>query len=293
MRARFFIDAADQQLYPAPCVICPRCLTARPRYDQFMQTILLRCGLLAATAFIGFASAAHARTTAVIELTCPIGGEVFKTRVERTAAVVCRRFDFKRVGAMAEPPILPECPSNGFVMFASHIPDAELKKLTDWIESPAYQQQLRLHSTYYRVAHMMEFLGRGPDLVGWHLLQASWQVERSDPETYTAYCQAAIAAFDRYLAADTPGEVGLGRPTAQLLAAELSRRIGNFDDARRRLEALRSSLPSGGDPMAVAVATLHALVLDEDAAPHAASFNPDPAECEDVVRADAARPRPR
>ena len=197
---------------------------------------------------------AWSRTTTLIELTCPIGGEQFKTRVERSGSVTCRRFDFKRVGAIGEPPLLPECPSNGFVMISEKLTSSEADKLTPWINSSQYQEELRSHVSYYRLAHISRFLGRSSDVVAWHLLQAAWQVERSDARSFAHYAAEAVAEFDEF-AATPPGHAtgGLNASTARFLAAELSRRLGAFDDARQRFESLRREMKSSQATLALAI----------------------------------------
>ena len=225
-----------------------------------------------------------ARTTATVTLKCPIGGERFTARLERSGVVQCRRFDFKRIGPVMEPPSLPECPSNGFVMFTETMSDADIKKLTPWVLSHEYQTEVRPHAPYYRVARTHEYLGRKPDLVGWHLLQASWQVERTDPGAYAQYVRAAIEEFDRYLATN-PGSGGatdgLGAPTAHLLGAELSRRVGDISEAKRRLDALIDSQDDG--PLRLAARALLALVEQGDTEAHAATWNADPLGCEAIL----------
>ena len=253
-----------------------------------MQTIFARARLLAVCVGVCLSSATDARTTAVIELTCPIGGEVFTTRVERAGEATCRRFDFKRVGPVDEPPTMPVCPNNGFVMFSEQIPSEEVDKITPWIESDTYQQEVRHHAPYYRIARMLEFLGKNTDLVGWYYLQASWQVEATDPVAYTAYVKAAIAEFDAYVASPPPGPpTGLGASTAQFLAAELSRRLGDFTAARTRFEKLQASPHPPTDPIVLAIRTQLHLVAQRDNRAHAATWNADPARCEALIQRQA------
>ena len=227
------------------------------------------------------------RTTALVEMVCPVGGERFKTRLERSGRAICRRFDFKRVGALEEPPIMPECPGNGFVIFSPNISESEINRLTPWVNSSEYQLTLRDQSSYFRAAHIYQFLGRPSDIVGWHLLQATWQVETTDRDAYHRYAQAAVEAFDAYISDPdslTRRRRGLGRPTAQFLAAELSRRMGAFEEARRRFEALYADEHLRNDPILAAVEVQLALVSNRDTEAHAASWNADPGACEQLVQ---------
>ena len=257
-----------------------------------MNLIAKKAAIIALLTSITWPTDGWARTTTVVELQCPIGGERFTARVERSSGVQCRRFDFKRIGPVSEPPPLPECPGNGFVMFNETMSDADVKRLTPWILSNEYQATLRPHVTYYRVARIHEFLGRRADFVGWHFLQASWQVEGIDPDAYAYYARAAIDAFDRYLRAHpgvNGGDGGLGDATARLLGAELSRRLGDFAEARRRLDALLEVHAKPSGPIQLAARALRALVDHRDTDAHAATWNPDPSRCEDRLLDNSLR----
>ena len=187
----------------------------------------------AATAL--FAAGASAGTLGSVERVCPFTGTKFSGRIDLSGTRFCVRLDLKPIGPIGAPPELPVCPDDGFIVFKEKFTAAELDRLRPWVGSDEFRALTASESTYYRYAETLRRLGQS-DQVAWRLVQATWQVDR-DREKYARYAAAAVKELET-LAANRD---------MVMLAAELQRRTGQFDQARLKLEGLQKQegLPEG------------------------------------------------
>jgi hypothetical protein len=179
----------------------------------------------------------RAMTVHDVELTCPIGGEKFTTRMVGSGTAFGQYLDRRQYGATASPWPLAKCPANGFVIFKAEFTEAEIARLAPIVASADYRALQASETNYYLAAYLQRRLGAAPHDVFPTLLAATWEAGADERnERYDRYAAEALATLERVLAKpDATFEDPLGH--AQL-AAELERRLGRFDAAHRRLSAL-------------------------------------------------------
>ena len=121
------------------------------------------------------AANAHATTWVEVEHTCPIGGEEFTAMEVASNSYFGSRPDGRRYGPL---PIVPvtECPSNGLPLF-DDFSDEELALLEPAIAMPEFVSMRASETQRYRVAWLMEQLGRAPVDIASTLLVATWEAD--------------------------------------------------------------------------------------------------------------------
>ena len=189
-----------------------------------------------ALSLVFVAAPAAALTFVENEITCPIGGEKFTARQAASGTAMGQNLDRRSFGATASPWPLAKCRGNGFVLFRPQFEDAELAVLRPIVESPAYREAAARETDYYLAATLMRALDAPPETLATVLLQASWEAEGD--ARYPRYAAEALAEFERYLAAapaDPADDAWVG---FMQLAGELERRLGRFDAAQKRFDAL-------------------------------------------------------
>lgn len=177
------------------------------------------------------------------EVTCPIGGERFRSKQMASGTSFCVRLDTKRLGAIASPPPLHVCPESKFAFDEDDFSRRELRSLEPWVESGEYQEELGHETQYYRLARTYERIARPQRDVAWHLLAASWEVD-GEPERHHRYLSSAADAFERHLREIRFPERPLSTELDEmdlLLLVELRRRLGQFGQARELLDSLTAS----------------------------------------------------
>lgn len=158
------------------------------------------------------------------------------------------RLDFKPAGMSS--PALAVCPKCGYVQHAKYLTKAESTKLRGYIQSPEYKAMSNNHPSYYRLAKIYEVLGKNDLELGFAYLRASWQEEQGggkrddEMRECLAYSLKHICAYLENGPYDVKGAsfVGCGGlnnyKIAQLLKAELLRRLERFEDAEAYLKLL-------------------------------------------------------
>ena len=174
--------------------------------------------------------AANAQTMDQVEVTCPLGGEVFQATLAMSGTAFGTYLDFRPYGPIASPPPLPKCPSNGFVVYKRKFNDDELQRIKPYVVSQDYQALQRTHTNYYLAAKLQTHLGASQKQLARTLLYASWETERS--EQYREYATEALEAYKRALTEEYPKKNEW--LTDQLVAGELERRLGRFEEANSR-----------------------------------------------------------
>jgi hypothetical protein len=193
--------------------------------------------IVAALAPMIFPPKALALTFREAEYTCPIDGKVFKIRVVASYTQFGMRLDLRPVGALVAPIPLPVCPDNGFVMYKKTFSDAELAKLKPIVLSEDYRRKQQENTSYYMVAYLRERMGAADYELAQLYLKASWQAEGSkESHLLERYRSLALQRFDAFV--DKSTERSPQWWSAAVVAAELERLLGRFDNAEARLNKL-------------------------------------------------------
>jgi len=174
---------------------------------------------------------AGAMTFSEVEVTCPLGGEVFTATLARSGTKFGTFLDFRAFGPIASPTPLAKCPANGFVVYKEQFSDDELRRLKPYVESKDYQILQEKQTNYYLAANLQSYLKEtSKQQIARTLLQATWEVESR--EQYLRYANEALLAFKQALNEDYSKKNEW--LTDQLIAGELERRLGQFAEAKKR-----------------------------------------------------------
>lgn len=171
------------------------------------------------------------------------------------------RLDFQPRGSSRAPWPLAACPACGFIQYTSKLTDEEKVVLLATVRTEEYQRLTQTRPTYYRLANLFEALGKDGASIGDAYLKASWQEERKDGERMVQMrecLEASLKHYSVYLEQGSQPEEQTAPPekgcvnalqTAQLLKAELMRRLGRFDEAAAYLGLLKR-LPESQEGLA-------------------------------------------
>lgn len=223
---------------------------------------------------IAFPSAAsYAMTVVDVPYACPIDGTKFTNTEMASAFVNDRRLDLKRLGAIQEPPRLPVCPKDGFVV--RDFTAGELDVLKTWVPSKEYQALWHSETPYFLLAKIYEKLGKDAYTVGETYLMASWEVEH-EPDRYREYLLHSLDSLSRYLSEraapdeHTPqaSTSGPSIMTVTLLTGEVERRLGLFERAQKRFLSLRDSSDEKTEFIRNVIAFQLELIQSRDSGPH-------------------------
>jgi len=229
-----------------------------------MFKAMMGAGVFVLILFIyGLTTAAAA---AEIEVTCPLDGTKFKSPASLRGGRIGMRLDLKPIGFMDVPTRLPVCPNNHFVVYKNQFTDAEKERLKKFVLSPEYQNLVKDNTSYFLLAKILEDLGETDWLIANAYLQASWQVE-DKPDKEKQYLDLTLQHLNKFLSAgNKEGDQSL--QTAQMLAGEMERRLGRFDDAKKRFLEL-SKLQGFKEGVNAAIITTQLdLISKKDTAPH-------------------------
>lgn len=202
----------------------------------------------------------------MIEVTCPLDGTKFKTQANVGGRPAGMRLDLKPIGFMDIPRRLPVCPTNHFVMYKNKFTPEEIEHLKKFVLSPDYQNLVKDNSSYFLVAKTFEYLGENDFLISSAYLEASWQVEKK-PEVEKKYLDLSLQHLKKYLSAGKK-EGDRNWQTAEMLAGEIERRLGHFDEAKARFLEL-AKLPEFKQGVNAAVVNYQLdLITKKDSDPH-------------------------
>ena len=183
----------------------------------------------------------NATTFSTETRTCPVGSEIYTTEVLMSYSIFDRRLDLKPQGTYgSDPALLITCP-NGFVDYKDSYSEEELIKLTELVNSKAYQRSRSGNNEYYLLAKILEHMGAGNLTTAWHYLSASWMAEnRSNRSQYDRYLNLAINDLSEE---KSEREIDF---TPRFLLAELNRLKGDFDAALLYLDDLEANWQAEG-----------------------------------------------
>jgi hypothetical protein len=215
--------------------------------------------LLAALVFsLVAASRMHAMTFGEAEFTCPIDGQRFVDEVPMSGSQFGEYLDRRPAGALSSPWLLGKCKTHRFPMFKTEFTPAEKEILRSYVTSAEYRELSEKESDYYLVAKLKQRLGASPEQVATTLLQASWEVDATP--RYERYAKETLAALEA-LIAKPPSEFTRDSIVSySQIAGELERRLGRFDAARKRFEALSKDAAVQGKPLEALVRQELALI---------------------------------
>lgn len=211
-------------------------------------------------------SGARGHTMAEESFTCPIDGKKFQDFMDMSGTQFGMRLDFKPLGPTAAPWKVAQCPKCHYVFFEEKPDAATIAKLKPYILSQSYQSPAKGNTTYYCLAKIREFLGEGDLAVGNTYVRASWQVDK-DSKRCAEYEALALEKLTKGLAASAEGSEEL--VNVSLLCGELERRLGKFEDARKRFEALEKAKGFQDKVIRQVIDRQLDFIAKKDGAPHA------------------------
>lgn len=194
---------------------------------------LLACTL--ALPLAGLGSGASARTDRMVEYTCPIDGQKFKSLTPMSGTSFGARLDGKLIGPIAVPYPYPACPRNGFVLYRDvEKLDADyIARARALVATEAYRRVRAGETRHFLAAWIAERMGEAQPVIVGLLREAAWDAELR-VDKHAPYLRAAAARLRAWQAAQTDrDESWLYR---QILLAELLRQAGDFGDARAVLD---------------------------------------------------------
>ena len=195
-------------------------------------------------------SPAHATRLSLPETyVCPIGGEEFEFSEVLSTTTWGMRLDGKPIGMISYPIKLKQCPTNGFVDFKDNYSKSELAKLKKIIESQEFIDAKNNEPQKYPQHYLLFLeLDRGGyskldaadalHKATWDLLVSTKDIDYEDLRTlnilkeFVQYIDKHSNAFDNY-----------SRTNFKIYAANAQRELGQFDDAQKRLDEIKKSIP--------------------------------------------------
>ncbi len=180
---------------------------------------------------------------------CPIGGEEFQYSKVLSTTTWDMRLDGKPIGMISFPIKLKQCPTNGFIDFKDNYSPKELAKLKKIIESKEFIGA-RINEPQKYPQHYLLFLqldrgGYSKTDAANALLQSTWSllvstknIDYEDLRTvnilkeFVQYIDENSNSFDKY-----------SRVNYRIYAANAQRELGQFDDAQKRLDEIKKSIP--------------------------------------------------
>ena len=181
---------------------------------------------LVACLLSGFtAGPVFAMTVSEVVEHCPLDGFEFTAELPMSGTSFGMMLDMKPVGPIAAPWWRAECPQDGLVLYRE-FSEPEVDRLHGYVASPEYRLMLENDTQYWRIAHLMEFLGESEEAIAWAYLQATWE---AGDVRYASYAAKALDAYAKALDGLAGGsEAAL---TNRLVQIELLRRLGRFEQA--------------------------------------------------------------
>lgn len=220
-----------------------------------------------------FACIGEAVNSVEQEFLCPVCGTHWYQRVETSARARGLRLDLRQTGDVVDPPSLPQCTKCRFPLFSERLVEQAndpakapaFKQLRAFVRGADFQMLVAKNPSYFALAQVQQLLKAPHRVIALSYLRASWQVEERE-----AICRRLLEkALEHYVAARA--EAGRDyrlRSDLALLAGEIERRLGKWDEAERRFRALQSSGILDDTQHANIPALQLRLIAQHDSAPH-------------------------
>lgn len=233
---------------------------------------MIRAGL-ASVALLASASVS-AKVTVDVPYDCPVGGEHFTSNQRVAVTQDGKLLDLKGYGNYEGVwPIIVACPRNGFVIYKKDFTPKELETLAAYIATPEYRQMKDAETLYYRAAKMSAAVGEKDSEIAVRMLAATW--EARNPAEYARYAREALSLYLELLTKRPEDKASMNW---ELLAGELERRLGLFDEARARFERLQADSRYQEAFFAAVVALQLELVAAKNAEAHKLPPRPEQAK---------------
>ena len=241
-----------------------------PAMKRPAQPVATRLGLCSLIILCAVAIALPASERARVKITCPLDGTEFEAVQDFSGYAAGMRLDMKKMGAISQPWALARCPECGFPVYQKYLSDDDTRRLKAIVASERFRSEARPATAWFALGVLKEELRAESFEIGWTYLNASWEAENEDrTEAYDRAVQRAITWFDRAAVAlkDQPDR-SKDRHIALYLPVELARRVGDFEQAQRRLRQLPDMQGSGIDWLPAALQTQSRLIAAKDKSAH-------------------------
>lgn len=208
---------------------------------------------------LSLGQAALALTFATNDYTCPIGGEKFEATVTASGTSFGTYTNLKPYGPIDAPWVLPQCPSNKFVMFKHEFTPEEIAVFTKIVESDDYKAIPDGSSEYYYLAKLFEGSDASHEDIAWAYLKASWEMGGQE------VLEGALDNFKKSLSEikDDDKNADEKHMTHQMIIGELNRLLGNFDEAKREFETLKADKKYAEKAFILKIIELELQLIDE------------------------------
>ena len=174
------------------------------------------------------ASSASATTVFEREFVCPIGGEEFKANVIGSTSTFGQRADGRPYGGVAVWPI-PECPSNGLLLFKDDFTPEEIAILRVAIATDEFQAMRSEETSRYRLYWLLGELGRPIGQRIGALYRATWQSDDNQERKIRYQAQFVEAATGWERPGDEDEDAQEGWFWMNMRAANALRELGYFE----------------------------------------------------------------
>ena len=206
-----------------------------------------------------------------IEVECPLGGSNAKGWVILGSYHSGVGLDGKQYGAHVQPNPPPECPDNGFLVYKENFSESELTELRKYIFSEEYQSMWKNTApAFYRLAKIYEYMGASITDHYYHYVIATWEFDHPPfGKKYSFYALEAIEALKK--------TIGIMRSNllsetqfveVHYLLAELYRRVGDFENARKKLHWMKQTDYKKDFIHPHFIEYLDSLISQKDSEPH-------------------------
>lgn len=166
--------------------------------------------------------------------TCPVGGERFDAPALMHYSTYGALPDGQPFGSIQFPILLPECPSNGLVIYKQFEP-AEVARLEPLVAGDAYKALRTRETDWYRAWWLADALGDSAE-APWLLLSATWEAKNRPDDA--ARVQRYNTLFVERVQTLAPSDTELDSIALRARAANALRELGRFTEA----ETLRASI---------------------------------------------------
>lgn len=195
---------------------------------------MIRCLLL----LLALAGTAFSVNSIEQDFTCPFDSHSWRQRMETSASPKGMRLDLRQFGDVIQPATLPQCPKCRAVLFMEKFDARTVDKLRPFVQGRDFQQAAEKYPSYYLLALIQEWTKAPPIFVGHSYLKASWQLEQK-PNAMRQCLERAHANLAKAFASMKGGDAEFANTA--LLLGELERRLGRFEAAKERFQALRDA----------------------------------------------------
>jgi len=200
---------------------------------------------------------------------CPLDGTKFESWQDFSGTSNGLRLDFKQLGPFPQPWALAQCPNCGLPLYQRTFSESEKIELKKLVASDDFMRAAKTGNSYHALAVLQEERKLRPMTIADTYLHATWIAEVKHPETYRALAKQAIKWYD--IAAIQLGGKDDGTNSylySVYLPIELSRRIGEFDEAEKRISAVAKLDVFKPEWLLRALADERKLAAAKDSAPH-------------------------